>query len=176
MTVYTEGRHPKTSPVRPGQETHTKRTHHYSLHKIRSLLEWKRFIHTFLSVNSVYAYTTHYLIWLSGVVCSSWDRVQTQCIAEDNFELLILLPPPPKHWGCRHVPACPVDLNIALFCFCFLQFCFICRWQAHPSTHVEVRGQLTGVCSLPPHGLQGTDSGHQVWRQAPYLLSHLLAP
>lgn len=34
---------------------------------------------------------------------------------------------------------------------------------------MEVKGHLTGVCSLlPPHGAQELSSGHQAWRQAPF--------
>lgn len=32
------------------------------------------------------------------------DWCGTHCVAQDDPEILLLLPSPPKHWGDRHVP------------------------------------------------------------------------
>lgn len=91
------------------------------------------------------------------------DRVQTQYIAEVNLELPILPSPHPKYWGFRHALQCAVGLSIALFCV--FTFLFVSSQMAGTphGMYVEVSGQLTGVCSLPPCGYQGSDSGHRAW-------------
>ena len=61
------------------------------------------------------------------------------------------------------------DQLLAFLC-CFLRTCLIkllfilCVHLCAGSTRVEVRGQLTGVCSLfPPCGSWGSNSGCQAW-------------
>jgi hypothetical protein len=65
--------------------------------------------------------------------------------------------------------------------------CSFCTWPGMESTcaacvcvsvhiaHVEVRGHLAGVTSLPPCGSWGLSSGPQAWCQTPLPL-HLLGP
>jgi hypothetical protein len=48
------------------------------------------------------------------------------------------------------------------------------RWT-ECSTDVEVRGQLSGICSLLPSCGSWELNLGQVWRQAPYPLSHLVS-
>lgn len=45
------------------------------------------------------------------------------------------------------------------------------------NTCVDVKGQLSGVCSLYPLcGSQGLKSGHQSWLQSPLPVGHLTNP
>lgn len=58
----------------------------------------------------------------------------------------------------------------------FTLICFACECDTHHK-HAEVRGQLVKDGSfLLPHRLQGSNSGHQAWQQAPLPLSHLAGP
>ena len=59
-----------------------------------------------------------------------------------------------------------LDLNLSVLHVCL---------SVHIA-HVEVRGQLAGVTSLPPCGSWGSSSGAQAWCQTPLPLNHLLGP
>lgn len=62
--------------------------------------------------------------------------------------------------------------NFLKFLFHFICMCV----HACVHTHVEVRGQLTGISSLlPPRDSQGVNSYHQLGSKVPYQLSHLPA-
>lgn len=98
-----------------------------------------------------------------------WDRVlyspdqpQTPYVSEDDLELLMPVPLPPKGWDCRYAPshlALAPGHSFFTFFFFYLIYCI-----GHIYIHacVEVRGWLR----CPPVSVQGLNSGCPSWQQA----------